>query len=207
MDSLFGLPAHPLLVHGAVVLVPLAAIGAVVISVSASLRRRLGAVVVGLALVAFVFTFFAKESGESLEEKVDETDLVEEHAELGDGMPVFAFALLVTSAGLVVVDQIGRRPKVGEAEGEPSGPSDAAGGGGTATALAATPTATTTTLARHTWVRPATVVLAALTVLASVAATVQVARVGHSGAKATWDEVQQNPAREGGEPEGEGERD
>ncbi len=184
MDSLFGLPAHPLLVHAAVVLVPLTALGAVAISISPSLRRRIGVIVVGLALAAFVFTFFAKESGESLEEKVDETDLVEEHAELGDVMPLFAFGLLVFSGGLVAVDVVGRRTAGGSAvtasADEASGP------------------------ASPPWVRPATVVLAVLTVVASVAATWQVALVGHSGAKATWQEVQDGGEREGGGEEGEG---
>ncbi len=42
MDELFGLPAHPLLVHAAVVLVPLAAIGVVLIAFWPAARARLG---------------------------------------------------------------------------------------------------------------------------------------------------------------------
>ena len=38
IENLFGLPAHPLIVHGAVVLVPLAAIGTILIVASRSLR-------------------------------------------------------------------------------------------------------------------------------------------------------------------------
>lgn len=48
LESLFGLPAHPLLVHGAVVLVPPAAIGTILIVASTGLRRQLG---VAVALV------------------------------------------------------------------------------------------------------------------------------------------------------------
>jgi uncharacterized membrane protein len=174
MDSLFGLPAHPLLVHGAVVLVPLAALGAAVIAASASMRRRFGVIVVGLALVAFVFTFLAKESGESLEEKVDEDELVEDHAELGGTMPIFAFALLAASGVLVAVEIFGRRMAGGPATvatGDDSG--------------------------SPPWIRPVTIGLAALTVVVSVAATYQVALVGHSGAKATWQEVQDGGGRDG----------
>lgn len=176
MDSLFGLPAHPLLVHAAVVLVPLTALGAVVISVSATVRRRIGVIVVGLALVAFVFTLLAKESGESLEEKVVEDELVEDHAELGDTMPVFAFALLAFSGGLVGVDILGRRmagASTAVTTGDDSGPP------------------------RAPWLRPVTVGLAVITVVVSVAATYQMVLVGHSGAKATWQEVQDGDERDG----------
>jgi len=42
LDSLFGLPAHPLLVHGAVVLVPLAALGTIVIAFWPAARELIG---------------------------------------------------------------------------------------------------------------------------------------------------------------------
>lgn len=40
--TLFGLPLHPLVVHAAVVLLPLAALGAIVIAVSERARKRYG---------------------------------------------------------------------------------------------------------------------------------------------------------------------
>ena len=45
-DSVFGLPLHPLAVHAVVVLVPLAALGAVVMVVSRRLARRYGGLIV-----------------------------------------------------------------------------------------------------------------------------------------------------------------
>ena len=46
VGNLFGLPAHPLLVHIPVALIPLCAAGAIVMVVSASWRQRIGWVVV-----------------------------------------------------------------------------------------------------------------------------------------------------------------
>jgi uncharacterized membrane protein len=167
MDDLFGLPAHPLLVHAAVVLVPLAALGAVIIALWPRARRTFGIVVVVLAFGGLVFSWLASESGESLEERVDETELVEEHAELGETMPLFAFALFAFSGGLVAVDLVAhRRTRDG---GEPA-----------------------------PWMKPATIALAALTVLSAVVGTYEVALVGHSGAKATWDDVESEGDVDGG---------
>jgi len=182
LESLFGLPAHPLLVHGAVVLVPLVAIGTVLIVASAKQRRQLGMAVAILAVVSFGFTFLAKESGEPLEEKVDETQLVAEHAELGETMPLFAGLLMLTTIGVVAVDRYGRRFS------EPSTGEDAA---------------TDAPLA-PSWLKPATIAVSVLAVLASVGATVQVAQVGHSGAKATWSEEggEGGESGESGESEG-----
>lgn len=109
MEELFGLPAHPLIVHGAVVLVPLTALGVVVIALSARARRGVGLVVLGFAAVSFVFCFLASESGEALEEQVDETELVEEHAELGEKMPIIAGVMLLTTAAFVGADLVARR--------------------------------------------------------------------------------------------------
>jgi hypothetical protein len=42
LDTLFGVPSHPLVVHAAVVLVPLAAIGTIVIALWPTARQRIG---------------------------------------------------------------------------------------------------------------------------------------------------------------------
>jgi uncharacterized membrane protein len=69
-DSLFGLPGHPLIVHGAVVLVPLAALGTIVMALWPAARNRMGWIVAGVGVVGFFFTYVAKESGEALLETV-----------------------------------------------------------------------------------------------------------------------------------------
>jgi hypothetical protein len=165
IETLFGLPAHPLVVHAAVVLVPLAALGTIAIALWGAARRRIGWIVVGLGVGAFVFALLAQGSGESLEERVEESELVEEHAELGDSMPWFALPIAVTAAGVMVLDRRRQRDDV-------DAPS---------------------------WLGPAVIVVAVAAVASSVVGTVRIAQVGHSGARATWQEIQDNPEREAGE--------
>ena len=80
-----GLPLHPLLVHSAVVLVPLVAIGALVMSYLPSFSRRHGKLILILALVAQGSVFLAKLSGEAFSEILNKD--VEKHAELGEIAP------------------------------------------------------------------------------------------------------------------------
>ena len=46
LDTVAGLPVHPLVVHAAVVLLPLAALGAILMAVWRSFSRRFGVIVV-----------------------------------------------------------------------------------------------------------------------------------------------------------------
>ena len=64
---LFGLPTHILVVHAVVVLVPLAALGVVVIAVWPRARRRFGWLVLGVTAVAAVSIPIATSAGEALE--------------------------------------------------------------------------------------------------------------------------------------------
>ena len=166
LESLFGLPAHPLLVHAAVVLVPLAAVGTIAIAVWGAARRRIGWIVVALGFVAFGSALLAQSSGESLEEQVDETELAEEHGEMGESMPWFALPIPILATGVMVLDR--KRAE------------DVAAG-----------------VTHPTWMGPAVIVVSAAAVLASVVGTVKIAQVGHSGAKATWEDVEEGG--EGGE--------
>jgi hypothetical protein len=64
-DSVTGIPAHPLFIHAAVVLVPLLALVAVLYGVWPASRRHIRWPLVAFAVTAPVSVFFAKESGES----------------------------------------------------------------------------------------------------------------------------------------------
>lgn len=109
MDELFGLPAHPLLVHAAVVLVPLATIGVLIGAVWPAGRRRLAIATLVVASGGLVASFLAGESGESLEERVRETDLVEEHAEMGETGSLAAAGAFIGALGLAAVDLVDER--------------------------------------------------------------------------------------------------
>ena len=89
---LAGLPLHPLLVHSAVILVPLVAIGALVMSYLPSFSRRHGKLILIVALVAQVSVFLAKISGEAFSEILDKE--VENHAQLGEIAPFVSIPMV-----------------------------------------------------------------------------------------------------------------
>jgi uncharacterized membrane protein len=70
-DKLFDLPAHPLLVHAPVVLLPIAAILMVMFAVKPAWRLAAGWWPLALVGVTVVLLFGAKESGEALIEAYD----------------------------------------------------------------------------------------------------------------------------------------
>lgn len=92
-DLIFGLPVHPLVVHGAVVLIPLVAIAGLVMSYLPSFSRRYGKLVLVIAVIAQLSLFIAKLSGESFEERLGKE--VERHANLGEIAPFTTLPLLV----------------------------------------------------------------------------------------------------------------
>jgi hypothetical protein len=161
LESLFGLPAHPLVVHAAVVLLPLAALATLVVALVPRARRHYAPVAFGLALAATVAVGLAQASGEELEDRVDETALVEEHTEQGERVLPWAVLTLVVSGAVVAAGPLQRR--------------------------------------MEDKVKPAVVtgVLSVAALVVGIGATATIIDVGHSGAKATWNEVQANPAAGG----------
>ena len=89
-----GLPVHPLVVHAAVVFIPLAALGLILIGLIPRLAVKLGWLVALTAAVAFGAAFVTAESGEALAELIGEPGF--DHAEWGDRMPVVAGVLFAT---------------------------------------------------------------------------------------------------------------
>ncbi len=98
-----GLPVHPLVVHAAVVFIPMAALGVLLMAVWPRFGARFGWIVWALAFVATGAAFVAKESGEALEDIVGEPGF--DHAELGDKMPFFAGVLFLVAFVLWLVQR------------------------------------------------------------------------------------------------------
>ncbi len=88
-----GLPVHPLVLHGAVVFIPLAALGLLLMAVIPKFGAKFGWLVTGTAAVALVFAFITKESGEQLEKLVGEPGF--DHGEWGERIPIVAGVLFV----------------------------------------------------------------------------------------------------------------
>jgi hypothetical protein len=164
ISKLFGLPAHPLIVHIPVVLIPIAAIGAVLMVLSRSWRARIGWLVVAAAGVSLVFVQLAIGSGEALEESVDRSDLVQTHADLGEETLPYVAALFVAVLAFMVVDRWRTRRAEG---GDP----------------AASPQ-------RGTWGDPLMAVIAVAVLATSVLSGVWIYRAGHSGATSVWSDLQ-----------------
>jgi len=100
MSLVNGLPAHVLLVHFVVVLVPLTALAVVVCAVWPKAARRMGLMLPLLALVTLASVPLTTSAGEWLERHVSGNALIERHAELGDGLLPWALGLFVLAAGV-----------------------------------------------------------------------------------------------------------
>jgi hypothetical protein len=104
LQKINGLPTHILIVHAVVVLVPIAALLAVIAVVWPAARRKMGLLVPATALAGAFFTPIASQAGEWLQAHVPDSALVRRHAELGDGLLVWAGLLFVLAAALWVMD-------------------------------------------------------------------------------------------------------
>jgi uncharacterized membrane protein YhdT len=171
INSLFGIPAHPLIVHAAVVLVPLVAIGTIVMAFWDRARGVFGWAVAGLSIAAFGSVGLAQKSGETLADHVEPTALVRAHTEMGEAILPWAFAIGAVACSVMALHwYITRATK----DGSPS----------------------------PSWFRPASMVLAVLSILFAVGGVIVTYQVGHSGAKATWEKVDMNGPSTGGRPAG-----
>ncbi|MBM2616286.1 hypothetical protein JIG36_12030 [Actinoplanes sp. LDG1-06] len=100
MFTVNGLPVHILLVHAVVVLLPLSALVLAATALWPAVRRRLAGPNVLLSLAVVASVPLTTSAGEWLQARVPATDLVHEHAELGDtavwyAIPVAVLALIV----------------------------------------------------------------------------------------------------------------
>lgn len=105
LESILDLPAHPLVVHAAVVLLPLAAIGTLVVAAAPRARRHYAPLALAAALAATVAVGLAQTSGEALEDEVRETGLVEEHTEQGESVLPWAIAVTVVAGAVTAVSR------------------------------------------------------------------------------------------------------
>ncbi|WP_444948052.1 DUF2231 domain-containing protein [Micromonospora ureilytica] len=100
MGTVNGLPAHILLVHAIVVLLPLAALLLVLTAVWPAARRRFAGPNAILSVLVVALVPVTTSAGEWLEHRVTETALLRDHTKLGDtaiwaALPVALLALVI----------------------------------------------------------------------------------------------------------------
>ena len=162
MNTIGGLPAHPLMVHIPVALVPLAMLGVLAMVIRRSWFERLWVAVTVVVGIGAAGTFLAAGSGEELEDGIrasgqNISSALHDHAEMGEGaqtaVGVFAVVFLAWVASAWWVRRVG-----------------------TERAAAV--------LRRFALVH---LVWGALTLVAAIVATVVIYKVGHSGATSVWE--------------------
>ena len=166
MDTLFGLPAHPLLVLIPIVLLPLAAIGVVVMLIKPVWHRRYRWVVLAIGAAGAVGAALAAQAGETLGSRVNAVEGRQaaarwrHHAQLGDTSRTVALLFLAVLVVFVVLPwwQERRTSQTGE--------------GG---------------LAPDRRLVVLTIAVSALTVLAAIGTVVTIVQAGHTGSKSVWD--------------------
>lgn len=95
MFSLFGLPVHPLIVHATVVVVPAAAVAVALAAVWSRFRRWFSWGTPAAAVAATILVPLATSSGESLQQQLPRTALIEAHVRLAEGLLPWVIALSV----------------------------------------------------------------------------------------------------------------
>ena len=162
IEELWGLPAHPLLVHFPIVLIPILAIGAVAMAARPVWRQRFNWQLSGACAIAAVSAFVAAQAGKSFEEDLQPSlgSVADRHAELGDQSVLLAVLFLTGAVLVTAMDRwySTRRPLlVGREVG-----------------------------AGSVWVSRVAAGIAVVTAIIGVVATVWVIRAGHEGARITW---------------------
>ena len=158
-----SLPNHPLLVHIPVVLVPLAALGALAIAIRPRWMTQYGFLLLGTTAVGFVGTVLAAGTGEDLQERFTNAGqgisaTLQHHVDMGDAAQSVVGLFFVVV--LLWVGFAWWRRRVGDER---------------ATAKVRKPSAIAA-------------VLMVFAIGAGIAATTVISIAGHNGAKSVWEQ-------------------
>jgi uncharacterized membrane protein len=161
LEKIFGLPAHPLLVHMPVVIIPLAGIIAIVFAFKTSWLDRYGWALVVLTGLGALGGIMAAGSGEALEDmqrSAGETisAAAEDHFELGETARNVGLVFFLVVLAVVAIRWYARKKSSGEG------------------------------IWKTVSSKGAAVVMAAALVLSAGAATYAISKAGHQGAKLVW---------------------
>jgi Predicted membrane protein (DUF2231) len=108
VNSIFGVPLHPLVVHAAVVLVPLAALALISLEWKSDWRRHYALPIALLAIGGGLAALIAASTGESLQETIRQTADTRvsfgDHPQQGDIAKVFAVFFAMGATGVWVLE-------------------------------------------------------------------------------------------------------
>ncbi len=185
LNEIHGLPAHVLLIHAVVVVVPVAALMLVAGTLWPAARRRFGLLTPAVALVAAVLVPLTTSAGHWLQNRLDpdrKNPLIVRHANLATGLLPWTLAIVVVA---VLVWCLDRRYVLGlRAPGSDSWNERQARGG------IAVQQRLGTRRVLPVWVA---VLISVLAVAAAAGALFELIRIGDSGATAAWNYVRQLP--------------
>lgn len=149
MNVINGLPAHILLVHFVVVLVPMTALLEITCGLWPAARRRFVWLALALATAVGGITALTTRAGQWFYDRESpHSAVLDRHADLGSSMAYVAAALLAVAVLLAVMYMVEVRSAQGAV--------------------------------------PVRVAVAIVAVVVGVASTIQVYRIGDSGARAAW---------------------
>jgi hypothetical protein len=165
--TISGLPAHALIVHATVVLVPLAALLLVLTAVWPRVRRALGPLPALASAGALILVPITTSTGEKLRDKLGvENPLIARHEALGEELLPWVAGMF--AAALLLLFVHGWRPTAWTM------PVPAEAGSASAT---------------RTLPRALTAVVSLIVIALAVIVIVEVVRIGHAGAEAVWQGV------------------
>jgi uncharacterized membrane protein len=124
-DQFHGLPVHALVLHAAVVLVPLLALGAIAFAVVPRWRPRIGWALAALSVITPITCIVTKESGEKLYARVvgqgmrgKALEILNDHMEYGSRTVWWVLGLSVVSLVMVLLNwRAGSLPMIASVAG------------------------------------------------------------------------------------------
>ena len=160
IDTVGGIPAHPLLVHIPVLMIPLALVLTLLAFYQPARTAALWGAT-GSAFVGLIGCFLASGSGEALQNAVQRSALLREHTEAGDMVAAFAAPFFIVLLVALVIE-LSRQDAV--------------------------PFVKSVSMAKRASASALTGVMALSVVLGAVASW-KTYDAGHSGAKSAWHDV------------------
>lgn len=169
MDTISGIPSHPLFVHIPAVLLPLAALGVLLMVARPAWNLRYRWAVLGVGALGTLGAILSANAGEGLAERLEaagRSETWESHAEAGGAAQTAAIVFVVLLAAYVLVPWWLNRK----------------GAATTASRSVATDVSVMSS-AVPKWLG---VGLSVLVVLSAIGSVITVIDAGHSGAKSVW---------------------